>query len=580
MIVSVAAADVASIQPTTAAIRTTQQGVGRRETVVLPGKGFKWHRKFTGQHVMTPPRMHYKLKTFVNLNSDLKPIYLQDYIEFKKHIRPTLHTDVTVSLNNTPLTVNDQRLLRQKGHLDAFSESMYRTYPYGERSNNDDGQTMTRQMMPVRTYSQGHLIDEDSYITVANIYADHGAIGSSGNPAQITILKGFVEVAEAWAYVPANTSTWVALRPLSSSGAWNYDTKSIRIPTDGDFTMEVDHGGSTVRAPVRLYNMLKFGASNTQTGNESVYNHASTNLSSSWEFEHDVYQDLQHPYFDQPLSNVLFMDVEVTQPTLEVGSLYQNRLSSYQTIVLSIPTLTFDLITPTTLMPVTSTYMIDTYRDTVRPAIMPTSGADTVVAGPIHTEQVPDAIYVFVRNDTVLNPSENVPDRLAVILSLQFITPQGTDLATLDQDTLYHMSKRNGVRQNRDEFMCSKGSLICINPEVDLGGYVNGVLMKNEFSIKVRYERAYRSGGESIVWKSDLQDQHVARKPAFDDVGNDYKVHVVMKQANQLILKGDGTGQLTSSMIQPNQVAQEKMYHPSLIKPGTKEIDGGVLGQL
>ena len=162
MIVSVAAADVASIQPTTASIRTNEVGIGRRETVVLPGVGLKWHRKFTGQHVLTPPRVHYRLLT----EAAYDVFTLDQYREWKKHVRPTLSTDATVSLNNTPLAVTDQRLLH---HTDAgYAEDRVRPYPTGVLSN--QGEAETRQMAPVRTYVYDEGVkDESNFISVVHV---------------------------------------------------------------------------------------------------------------------------------------------------------------------------------------------------------------------------------------------------------------------------------------------------------------------------------------------------------------------------------------------------------------------------
>ena len=573
MIVSVAAEDVASIQPTTAQIRTTQQGVGRRETLVLPGKGLRWKHRFTGQQIITPPRLHYRLVTEVAYAVDT----LEHYKEFKKHVRPSLSTDATVALNNTPLAVTNQRLLH---HTDeGYSEDRVRPYPKGVLSN--QGEATTRQMAPVRTYTKQYgLKDESNFIPVVGVHNPGAVINNLDfevfvgmrkfGHVQITLGSGELE------FFPVTENPLVSPYDISQKATINFNEDVILV-----------HIG----LPNRFLQVS--GQNLPDWGTVDVHNHYVPPTNFDWALVHDVYEDIDHPYFKSPKSNVLYMDVNLSQPTVEVGPLFHNEGTHYSTKLLETdtpfdsgghntilqgltPTLTFDQVTPTLPIPPHSISMLHSYVETVRAAPLgraltaDTSEPGKVLVGPIHSEQVPDLIYVFVKGE-----GGRASNPLAVILSIRFKTPQGTDMVSMDQETLYRMSVRNGCKQSRTEFMCSKGSLVMINPEVDLGGYVNGVLLKHEFSIEIEYEQAYRNGS-SIINKSDLQDQ---LQGTLENTKT-YNAYVVQKQLRRLVLNGDGTGQMTSSMIQPAEVVREKMYHPSLIPPGTQEIDGGVLGQL
>ena len=67
----------------------------------------------------------------------------------------------------------------------------------------------------------------------------------------------------------------------------------------------------------------------------------------------------------------------------------------------------------------------------------------------------------------------------------------------MDQETLYQMSCRNGSKQARSSFMSSLGSVIAIDPEKDLGGYTNGVLIPFTFDVSANFSLPCRSGAQT-----------------------------------------------------------------------------------
>ncbi len=319
MIVSVAAADVASIQPTTAKIRTTQQGVGRRETSVLPGKGLKWKHRFTGQQILTPPRAHYRLVTYLRYAVDT----LEHYKEFKKHVRPSLSTDATVALNNTPLAVTNQRLLH---HTDeGYSEDRVRPYPTGVLSN--QGEATTRQMAPVKTYNEYGLKDESNFIPVVSVYNTGAAINNltfkvyvgprEFGYAQITLAAG------AHAYFPVTKNVLVAPYTLAQKATIDFDNdvSVLHIGQGNNHDIYLKASG---------LNVPDWG---TVTG--FVYTLPGM---VDWALIHDVYEDIDHPYFKSPKSNVLYMDVSLSQPTVEVGPIFHNESTQYSTKLLETDT--------------------------------------------------------------------------------------------------------------------------------------------------------------------------------------------------------------------------------------------------
>ena len=95
--------------------------------------------------------------------------------------------------------------------------------------------------------------------------------------------------------------------------------------------------------------------------------------------------------------------------------------------------------------------------------------------------------------------------------NLRIRTPQNSAfLIEMDQESLYQMSCRNGSKQSRSAFMCTLGSVVCIDPEKDLGGYTNGVLLPYTFDVQADFTMPGVSGTDSIVWRSDVDSSRAA----------------------------------------------------------------------
>lgn len=338
-----------------------------------------------------------------------------------------------------------------------------------------------------------------------------------------------------------------------------------------------------------------------------------------WTCIYDIFEPLNHPYFrdnvmrDNTLVNVRYFDCQLTidntKRMIEMSRLYlgASNLDNVEVTTslfldsMSVgaskgkkPTLIFDLVTPSVPLPTISDKVIKTYHTITSTAVSLANGTDPykkLNSGNIQLAQVPDMIYVFIRSSKDLNSYQHdamhVPTRLGVITELRLRTPQNSAfLINMDQETLYQMSCRNGAKQARSSFMNSLGSVIAIDPEKDLGGYTNGVLIPFTFDVSANFSLPCRSGAEteSILHGKDLKGG-VAAIGGFDDpAGEDWTMFVVCELQGHLYLMSDGTGKQTKSNLTVTEVADavaDGIHHPSTFPPNrVSKMDAGVLGEV
>lgn len=344
-----------------------------------------------------------------------------------------------------------------------------------------------------------------------------------------------------------------------------------------------------------------------------------------WKFVFDIYQPLAHPYFrdnamrDNTLVNVRYFDCQITienvKRLVEVGRLKFGNykfgfVDNFETTLLlknqSVgstkgiqPQLILDLVTPSVPLPTISDKVISTYhtiQSTAQSMGTDSSGQRTkpikaLQSGNIQLAQVPDKIYVFVRSSKDLasytKDALHVPTRLGVITNLRLRTPQNSAfLINMDQESLYQMSCRNGSKQSRSAFMSTLGTVIAIDPERDLGGYTNGVLIPFTFEVVADVSLPCRSDADetdSIMHLNDVKGAgHIA---SFDDTSDEtFTMFVVAELQGHLYLMSDGTGKQSKSNLTVTEVADavaDGIHHPSTFgNLRTQKMDSGVLGEV
>lgn len=341
-----------------------------------------------------------------------------------------------------------------------------------------------------------------------------------------------------------------------------------------------------------------------------------------WTVIYDLYQPLNHPYFrdnvmrDNTLVNVRYFDCQLTldntKRMIEMSRLfygYDGADISLDAVDVSTsifldnqsvssskgikPTLIFDLVTPSVPLPTISDKVIKTYHTITSTALTLPDGTtkyDKLNSGNIQLAQVPDMIYVFIRSSKDLNSytydALHVPTRLGVVTELRLRTPQNAAfLINMDQESLYQMSCRNGSKQSRSAFMSSLGSVIAIDPEKDLGGYTNGVLIPFTFDVSANFSLPCRSGAatDSRLHGKDLKGG-VVPCAGFDVGAEEWTMFVVCELQGHLYLMSDGTGKQTKSNLTVTEVADavaDGIHHPSTFPPNrVSKMDAGVLGEV
>jgi hypothetical protein len=137
--------------------------------------------------------------------------------------------------------------------------------------------------------------------------------------------------------------------------------------------------------------------------------------------------------------------------------------------------------------------------------------------------------------------------------------------------------------------MSSLGSIVCIDPEKDLGGYTNGVLVPFTFEVVVDAVEPLSdlgpSAGGSIVGGSDLKRElgRVHPTTAYGN-GETWTMYVVCELQGHLYLMADGTGKQTKSNLTVTEVADavaDGLHHPSTFPGGrVGKMDAGLLGEI
>ena len=345
----------------------------------------------------------------------------------------------------------------------------------------------------------------------------------------------------------------------------------------------------------------------------------------NWTVIYDLYQPLNHPYFrdnamrDNTLVNVRYFDCQLTLDStkrmIEVARLmngHVNQLGDLNLDAVTVttelflptsteisgskgiqPTLIFDLVTPSVPLPTISDKVIKTYHTITSTQVSLGSATkyEKLNSGNIQLAQVPDMIYVFIRSDKDLNAythdALHVPTRLGVVTELRLRTPQNSAfLINMDQESLYQMSCRNGSKQSRSAFMASLGSVIAIDPEKDLGGYTNGVLIPFTFDVSANFSLPMRSGSEtaSRLHGKDLKGGVVPFGGFDSTTGENWTMFVVCELQGHLYLMSDGTGKQTKSNLTVTEVADavaDGIHHPSTFPTGrVSKMDAGVLGEV
>ena len=342
---------------------------------------------------------------------------------------------------------------------------------------------------------------------------------------------------------------------------------------------------------------------------------------------YDISQPLAHPYFrdnvmrDNTLVNVRYFDCQITLNDIgkivEANHLWDGttdypKTTTYTTELVKAdfpaqsfnpatgasidaktkaftPRLIFDLVTPSVPLPTISDKVVSTFHTmTSPPQAMVNNKLASVKSGNIQLSQIPDKIYVFLKSslmDSKATTLQSLPStRLGVCTNLRIRTPQNSAfLIEMDQESLYQMSCRNGSKQSRSAFMCTLGSVVCIDPEKDLGGYTNGVLLPYTFDVQADFTMPGVSGTDSIVWRSDVDSKQRGR-PLLG-ASEQWTLFVVCELHGHLYLMSDGTGKQTKSNLTVTEVADavaEGLQHPATIGNGARsqKMDAGVLAEV
>jgi len=565
-----AAHEVASALPSTATVTVSKHGIAAIETLNLEAQTasqthLMWSRTFSGMEIVTNPVLHYMVETVisntgtpVNLSASQAKTGLKQVARLTSDPIANAASNISVTVNNAELTITPDKEWR----------IVNTTYP-------DEADVANQR----QHYGLNQL---DQYADpYARSFGDQGIDDVERQHNTNALRENYPKRI----YVSQETTptTWHLLEESLASG--NCDN-------------------------VRHVKII-------------------------W----DVYQPLAHPYFrdnamrDNTLVNLRYFDcqiyldasklVEVASPRTYVLTsvihTWMRNASTNATTQLFLsdqlqgntagikPTLIFDLITPAVPLPTISEKplkllhtMTSTHRDS-------SLNMDQVRSGNIQLSQVPDMIYVFLRSskmdDTVTKHVNQVPTRLGVCTNLRVRTPQNAAfLLNMDQETLYQMSVRNGSKQSRSAFMCSLGSVICIDPEKDLGGYTNGVLAPFTFEVVGDFSLPCGSNGsKSRLWFSDLvmnSNTLLPAAPASPDPPNDYStipsqalqanetftLYVVCELHGHLYLMSDGSGKQTKSNLTVSEVAEavgHGVHHPSTFPPGrVQKMDSGVLAEV
>ncbi len=573
--IATAANEVAGALPSTATVTVSKHGISAIETLNLEARTasqshLMWSRTFSGMEIVTNPTLHYEVEMTLSSATDfefndpdkLNPYNLRSLVAQSARLTSdpisTAASNISVTVNNAEMTVTP----------DKESRLITTTYP-----------------------------DERS---------------------------------------PAHQRCHYGLNQLDQFGDANFRSFS----NVGGDDVERQHNTNALREnyPKRIYySTLPIGhASHTWV---LLTQQSTTNVAKSFKFVWDVYQPLSHPYFrdnamrDNTLVNLRYFDCQIyidstdkmveLAPALKcpiIGEIpgggsgggahnlidqsWNDWITTHATADTKLvlkddggidPTLIFDLITPSVPLPTISDKPLKVLHTMTSTATQSSLNMDQVRSGNIQLSQVPDMIYVFLRSNKMDSYgvgssagdfTKVVPTRLGVCSNLRVRTPQNAAfLLNMDQESLYQMSVRNGSKQSRSAFMCSLGSVVCIDPEKDLGGYTNGVLAPFTFEVVGDFSQPCVDNSKSRLGVSDLVMNVNTLIPSNAQSTAEYfTLYVVCELHGHLYLMSDGTGKQTKSNLTVSEVAEavgEGVHHPSTFPMGrVSKMDSGVLSEV
>lgn len=549
--IATAANEVAGALPSTATVTVSKHGISAIETLNLEARTasqshLMWSRTFSGMEIVTNPTLHYMVSLEVVNTTDTLTL-TNDAISALKQAARLTSDPISNAASNISVTVNNAELTVTP---DKESRIITTTYP-----------------------------DEPS---------------------------------------PQHQRCHYGLNQLDQFADARY-REFAAIPHDD---VERQHNTNSLREnyPKRIY-WSSNGTTYHLLENFSSSPPTATHIKYVW----DVYQPLAHPYFrdnkmrDNTLVNLRYFDCQIyidstdklveLAPALasantDVNTFVEGSTTTSQLLLKDLsagstqgidPTLIFDLITPSVPLPTISDKPLKVLHTMTSTAVETDENMEQVRSGNIQLSQVPDMIYVFLRSNKMDSYAAGssgaltkvTPTRLGVCTNLRVRTPQNAAfLLNMDQESLYQMSVRNGSKQSRSAFMCTLGSVICIDPEKDLGGYTNGVLAPFTFEVVGDFSQPCRSNTKSRLWISDIvrtfdQDVRTNVYPADDEF---FTLYVVCELHGHLYLMSDGTGKQTKSNLTVSEVAEavgEGVHHPSTFPMGrVSKMDSGVLSEV
>jgi hypothetical protein len=554
-------------------------------------------------------------------------------------ITPKVDHRIVTSFYPEEKDVAHQRKHYGLNQLDQYAESRARTFQNlsvddVEKQHNTNA---LRENYPCTVYGR---INSNAYSVVCEkdfkpviklvISSPVALVAATKGTVVVTIQKGGIDVGygvyvrpTAAQAIPAGTYYLT----IQSSAGTGFAIEDFVDDVDYDFIIQdrtIGTAGEVNGFASVVWKLGTYATTETAGADGKASKVFNNTYYDDWKFVHDVYQPLNHPYFrdnvmrDNTLVNVRYFDCQLTisdiNRLVEVGRIdkigYRNDAFDYNTQLLLAndadigtgvvskglsPTLIFDLVTPSVPLPTISDKIISTYhtiRSSSRSLVGGTQPLSAMQSGNIQLAQVPDMIYVFIRSskDEAKASSAQatvVPTRLGVVTNLRVRTPQNSAfLINMDQESLYQMSCRNGSKQSRSSFMSSLGSVIAIDPEKDLGGYTNGVLVPFTFEVVADFSLPLRSNDtetNSLVRGCDLKGAGQLR--AFDLTDKEtFTMYVVCELNSHLYLLSDGTGKQTKSNLTVTEVADavsDGLQHPSTFNGNrTTKMDAGILGEL
>ena len=552
------------------------------------------------------------------------------------------HRIVNTTYPDEPVVAN-QRAHYGLNQLDEWAEPYEREFSV---LTDDDvefqfNNNALRQNYPSRLYgsttssSDKYLLDDQLLVTTIT-YTGTGTSANSDQAAAGPKLNQFVEINGVEVGVvdiqeaADSTVEKTVVIVQQSIGAPALIGKLPAGTTASDVDI-LDGSGGSATSDLIVSSVQQFYASGfssaTIEGEDCLFNEATALTAKYFTLVYDISQPLAHPYFrdnvmrDNTLVNVRYFDCQITlndiNKIVEANHLWDGtanypKTTSYTTTLVKAdvaaksfnpatgasldvktkaftPRLIFDLVTPSVPLPTISDKVVSTFHTmTSPPQAMVNNKLASVKSGNIQLSQIPDKIYVFLKSslmDSKATTLQSLPStRLGVCTNLRIRTPQNSAfLIEMDQESLYQMSCRNGSKQSRSAFMCTLGSVVCIDPEKDLGGYTNGVLLPYTFDVQADFTMPGVSGTDSIVWRSDVDSKQRGR-PLLG-ASEQWTLFVVCELHGHLYLMSDGTGKQTKSNLTVTEVADavaEGLQHPATIGNGARsqKMDAGVLAEV